>query len=79
VGGITFDWSIRLDSLLVVITMIGGMGAIWGALRADLLTLTDKVRHIEGSMGEQRDALITIARQDERLKDIDRRLNVLER
>lgn len=75
---LTFDWSVRLDTLLMVVTMLLGGGVVWGALRSDLKALTEKVKHVEETVDEQRDMLVAIARQDEQLKAHDRRLADLE-
>ena len=78
-NGLGFDWTVRLDSVLVALSMIATGGVVWGTLRADLRALTDKVRQVEGAVAQQTSMLVDMARQDQQLKDHDRRLSALEK
>lgn len=74
----SFDWTLRVDTLLSLTIGLISAGAIWGALRSDLKTVIADVRLLKEAQAAVTSMLIDIARQDQQLKDYDRRLSKLE-
>lgn len=68
------DWTIRFDQVLALVTLMFGGGALWREIK----TLNTDVRDLKAGQDKQTELLIGMARQDQQLKDHDRRLNMLE-
>lgn len=73
-----FEWRLSLDTLLLALSMLTGAAAVWGTLRSDLKKVMSDVAALKAANEAQTRVLIEMARQDQQLKDHDRRLNKLE-
>ena len=73
-----FDWTVRIDTLATMAAMMGGALVVWGALKSDLKTVMRDVAALKVANDKQTIILIEMARQDQQLKDHDRRISKLE-
>ena len=74
----SLDWTVHFDSLLALVGVLVSVAVIWGGLRVDLRALNEKVAKIEDSLKRQTEILIEMGRQDQQLKEHDRRLAAVE-
>lgn len=71
-NGVAFDATIRLGDILAIAGMLlGGFGAY--------VRLSTGLEAVQGEVKKLADVVILQARQDQQLKDIDRRLSALEK
>lgn len=76
---VTFDTSINLGQLVTFFGfVIGGLGVVF-ALRHDVRTLGNRMVSVEEELKKMTDVMVTLARQDEQFKSVNRRLDSLER
>jgi hypothetical protein len=76
---ITFDPSISAGTILTFFGfVVGGLGVVY-TLRSEVRGLVDRMVDVESELRKMSDVLVAIARQDERLNSVDRRLDSLER
>ncbi len=73
-----FDYTIRIDTVILTGSTLLAGGLFFGALRGDLKALTQRVAKVEEAAQEQVKVLIAIATQDQRLDDIERRIGKME-
>jgi hypothetical protein len=75
---ITFDPSISAGTILTFIGfVVGGLGVVY-TMRAEVRGLLARMVDVEVELRKMSDVLVAIARQDERLNAVDRRLDSLE-
>lgn len=67
-----FDWTISLGNVLTLVGFVGGGIAFIYAVRRDVDVLTARLKPLETAIGELTEALTVIARQDERVKALER-------
>lgn len=76
--GIVFDGSVTLGNILTIISIVGAGFVFVMTMRADLSALGLRVEKVEGIMSKVIDALIQLAKQEERLDSHAQRLRRLE-
>jgi hypothetical protein len=81
---VTFDWTITLGNLISIIGFIGLGTAVFYGMRSDIAMLSARVGGVEADLNKIDESLkpivkifVEIARQDERMSSMDRRLNDL--
>lgn len=75
----TFDTTINLGQLVTFFGfVIGGLGVVF-ALRHDVRNLGGRMTNVEAELRKMTDVMVTLARQDEQFKSVNRRLESLER
>lgn len=71
-------WSFNIGHVLTLVTfLIASIGAYYG-LKTDLTVVDSRVVRMENSFGQLTMGIIDNARQDERIRGIERRLDRLE-
>ncbi len=74
----TFDLSVNLGQMITLFGFLaGGIGA-FVSTRADLSAQARRLSFVESEMRKQTDILVEFARQDERLRAFEHRLDHLE-
>lgn len=68
-----FDWTINLGQVVTLVVIIGGSFAAFKVLQNKVENLTGRMIHVESEIGKFVEAMVCIARQDERLKNLERR------
>lgn len=76
---IQFDTTVNLGQLVTFLGfVIGGLGVVF-ALRYDVRNLGTRLVSVEEELKKMTDVMVTLARQDEQFKSVNRRLDSLER
>jgi hypothetical protein len=76
---VAFDWSIRFgDVLTILVFAVGALGFLY-TLRGEVKGQGDRIKHIEADLGKFVEILVTLGKQDERLKSHDLRIADLEK
>lgn len=75
---VIFDWTITAGNIATVLTMFAGGVVFIVTLRADLITIGRRLERVESGMSQITDALIQLAKQEERLNAHADRLSRLE-
>ncbi len=79
-----FDWTVSLGNLISLVGFIGvGLSMFYG-MRADIRLLNARIVNVEGDLNKIDQTLqqivkvfVEVARQDERMSSMDRRMNDL--
>lgn len=74
-GGVTFNSSIDLGHILEAVTLLIGFAGIIYTLRGDVKALKGDMITVKSELKKITDVMISIARQDERLAAMDKRIN----
>lgn len=76
---LSFDPTIQLGTLLELgVVLLTGLGVVF-MMRVDVKALKIDVNELQQDMHKITDILITLSRQDERLKSLEHRADALER
>jgi len=73
------DLTVRLGDILTVSAVIGGGLLVFGEIRQSLRAQETRLDGVETELKQQTVILINLGRQDQQLKDHDRRLTALEK
>lgn len=68
----TFDWTVNLGNLLTLLGFIAAGATVIFAVRRDVDVLTARLAPLETALKELTASLTTVARQDERVKALER-------
>lgn len=69
--GVQFDWTVNIGTLFTLITFIFGGGGF-------VSLVNYRIKQVEQKLGDMKDVLTTLARQDERLNSQERRIDDLQ-
>jgi len=67
-----FDWTISLGNILTILGFIGAVIAFFVAVRRDITELATRLQPLETALKELTASLTVLARQDERVKSLER-------
>lgn len=70
----SIDWTINIGQVIAFLSVVFAGGALWREVKS----LNSDVRELKQSMATQTNMLVEMARQDQQLKDHDRRIGKLE-
>jgi len=73
-----FEAVITLGNVLTVAALLVSAGGFVYVLREKVMDLSNRLSHVEGKLNTFLEAMVVLARQDERLKAIDKRLEHIE-
>ena len=76
---VSLDWTIKLGDILTIIAIAGTALGFLYTLRGKVDVLGDRVKHIEMDLSKFVEILITLGKQDERMKSHDVRISELEK
>jgi hypothetical protein len=77
--GLGLDLTIRISDLILAAGVLGGGLISFVLMRQELKHHGHRLYLVEGEIHKQTDILVDLARQNERMAGIDRRLEFLER
>lgn len=77
-SGPKFDWTINLGHIMSASSFIAAGFVVFIGLRYELQNIDGRVVKMESALSELAKVVITTARQDEKLINIERRLDRLE-
>lgn len=73
-----FDWSIKLGDVLTIVAIVAAALGFLYTLRGKVDAMDGRLKHVETELSAFVQALVQLARQDERIEAHDKRLNSLE-
>lgn len=74
----TVDWTISLGAILQIVSVLGGGLLVLAAIRIDVRNLKSDVTDMKNELKKVGDVLVAMARQDERLKSLERQVHDLK-
>jgi len=77
-ASVAIDWTLNLGHLLTAVGLLGGALGIVYAVRSDINIIKSQVDTIKEDLRAMAGVLVQIGKQDQQLKDHDRRITKLE-
>ena len=75
---VAFDWSIKLGDVLTIVAIVAAALGFLYTLRGKVDAMDGRLKHVETELSAFVQALVQLARQDERLNSHDKRLSSIE-
>lgn len=75
---LTIDWTINAGHILTAIVLLFGASGVIYALRGDVKAIKSELGPIKTDLKQLVNVLVQIGKQDQQLKDHDRRITKLE-